>query len=276
MFSQRRMRLLVIAVLVILGVTWYYSSDARSVQNQQFYRSTVAAMNAQKQAKEAQAAAANIPAPNRNPIKEDLKHPMVDDKIAPAIPKANPADHLEEIPIAGRTKMTVSKKPEEDEKVELEEKQQSQQPQQQQQQEQPKQQESKPQQAGAEDDAEAEAHAHAVAELNDILKRAPIIIFSKSYCPYSAKAKSILLDHYSITPAPFVVELDQHPHGRMLQAVLAETTGRRTVPNVLVNGKSIGGGDDVTALDGRDELTSTLRDLGGKWVQEVHRKDSSD
>lgn len=137
----------------------------------------MAAINAQKQAKEAQAAAANIPAPNRNPIKEDLKHPMVDDKIAPAIPKANPADHLEEIPIAGRTKMTVSKKPEEDEKEELEEKQQSQQPQQQQQQEQPKQQESKPQQAGAEDDAEAEAHAHAVAELNDILKRAPSMSF---------------------------------------------------------------------------------------------------
>ncbi|PYH82100.1 glutaredoxin [Aspergillus uvarum CBS 121591] len=268
MFSQRRMRLLVIAVLVIVGVTWYYSSDARSVQNQQFYRSTVAAMNAQKQAKEAApaAAAANIPVPNRNSVKEDLKHPMTDDKIAPAIPKANPADHMEEIPIAGRTKMTVSKKPGE----ELEEKQQ----QPQQQQEQPKQ-ESKPQQAEAENDAEAEAHAHAVAELNDILKKAPIIIFSKSYCPYSAKAKSILLDHYSITPAPFVVELDQHPHGRMLQAVLAETTGRRTVPNVLVNGKSIGGGDDVTALDGRDELTSTLRDLGGKWVQEVHRKDST-
>ncbi|PYI18759.1 glutaredoxin [Aspergillus violaceofuscus CBS 115571] len=269
MFSQRRMRLLVIAVLVILGVTWYYSSDARSVQNQQFYRSTVAAMNAQKQAKEATpaaAAAANIPVPNRSPVKEDLRHPMTDDKIAPAIPKAKPADHMAEIPIAGRTKMTVSKKPEE----ELEEKQQ--QPQQQQEQ---LKQESKPQQAEAENDAEAEAHAHAVAELNDILKKAPIIIFSKSYCPYSAKAKSILLDHYSITPVPFVVELDQHPHGRMLQAVLAETTGRRTVPNVLVNGKSIGGGDDVTALNGRDELTSTLRDLGGKWVQEVHRKDST-
>ncbi|PYH40611.1 glutaredoxin [Aspergillus saccharolyticus JOP 1030-1] len=260
MFSQRRMRLLVIAVLVILGVTWYYSSESRSVQNQQFYRSTVAAMDARKQAQEGQAAAAaNIPAPNRNPIKEDTKHPMTDDKIAPAIPKANPAAEVEEIPIAGRTKMTVAKKPEE-----LEEEKQPQ-PQQQQQ-------ESQPQQAQAED-AETEAHAHAVAELNEILKRAPIIIFSKSYCPYSARAKAILKEKYTIVPAPYVVELDQHPHGRHLQAVLAETTGRRTVPNVLVNGKSIGGGDDVTALDGSGELTSTLKDLGGKWVQEVHRKE---
>ncbi|RAL09299.1 glutaredoxin [Aspergillus homomorphus CBS 101889] len=258
MFSQRRMRLLVIAVLVISGVTWYYSSDARSIQNQQFYRSTVAAMDARKQVKEAEAAAANIPASNRNPVKEDTKHPMTDDKIAPAIPKAQPVDQVEEISIAGRTKMTVAKKPE---GVEEEKKKQFQQQQQQQ-----------PQQAEAEE-AETEAHAHAVAELNDILKRAPIIIFSKSYCPYSAKAKSILVDKYSITPAPFVVELDQHPRGRELQGVLAETTNRRTVPNVLVNGKSIGGGDDVTALDESGKLTSTLRELGGKWVQEVHRKE---
>lgn len=73
-------------------------------------------------------------------------------------------------------------------------------------------------------------------------------------------------------PAPFVVELDKHPLGPQLQNILAEKTGRRTVPNVLVNGKSIGGGDDVTALDESDELVSTLKDLGGKWIQEVNRQ----
>jgi glutaredoxin len=40
---------------------------------------------------------------------------------------------------------------------------------------------------------------------------ATVIIFSKSYCPFSAKAKRILVEKYSIVPAPFVVELDQHP-----------------------------------------------------------------
>jgi len=98
-----------------------------------------------------------------------------------------------------------------------------------------------------------------------------VIIFSKSYCPYSKRAKSILLDRYSISPKPFVVELDQHPIGPGLQELLAQNTGRRTVPNVLVNGKSIGGGDDIAALDQSDELASTLRTMGGKWVAEVTR-----
>ena len=98
-----------------------------------------------------------------------------------------------------------------------------------------------------------------------------VIIFSKSYCPHSARAKSILLEKYSIVPAPFVVELDQHELGRELQTVLGETTGRRTVPNVLVSGKSIGGGDDIAALAENNELATKLQSLGGKWVQEVRR-----
>jgi len=107
------------------------------------------------------------------------------------------------------------------------------------------------------------------AELNLILKRSPIIIFSKSYCPYSAKAKSILLEKYSITPLPFVVELDKHPTGRKLQDLLAKNTGRSTVPNILINGRSIGGGDEVAALDNNNELVEKIKSLGGKRIMEV-------
>ncbi|KAB8259604.1 ribosomal protein L6, alpha-beta domain-containing protein [Aspergillus pseudonomiae] len=102
----------------------------------------------------------------------------------------------------------------------------------------------------------------------EICARCAVIVFSKSYCPHSARAKSILLDKYSIVPAPYVVELDQHALGQPLQALLAENTGRRTVPNVLVSGRSIGGGDEVAALDEKDELASTLKTMGGQWVQE--------
>ncbi|OBT50295.1 hypothetical protein VE04_09192, partial [Pseudogymnoascus sp. 24MN13] len=91
-------------------------------------------------------------------------------------------------------------------------------------------------------------------EMNSILKMSPIIIFSKSYCGFSRKAKQILLTKYLITPTPYVVELDKHPLGPALQARLATMTGRKTVPNVLVKGKSIGGGDDVVALDEMGEL----------------------
>lgn len=103
-----------------------------------------------------------------------------------------------------------------------------------------------------------------------------VVIFSKSYCPHSARAKSIILDKYSVVPAPQVVELNLHPLGARLQEVLAESTGRRTVPNVLVNGKSVGGGDDVAALDKKGELAPTLKTLGGNWVTEVKTKERKD
>ena len=118
---------------------------------------------------------------------------------------------------------------------------------------------------------ESEEERKVQAELNDILKKGPIIIFSKSYCPYSRKAKHILLDLYDISPPPYVVELDQHDLGSGLQGLLATMTGRRTVPNVLINGKSIGGGDDVQELDEDDKLASTVSSMGGKRIMRVQR-----
>ena len=100
-----------------------------------------------------------------------------------------------------------------------------------------------------------------------------VIIFSKSYCPHSKKAKAIF-EKYTIVPAPFVVELDQHPLGAQLQASLAKSTGRRTVPNILINGKSIGGGDDIEALHKSGELIDKVKSMGGKRVIEAQLKDA--
>lgn len=93
-----------------------------------------------------------------------------------------------------------------------------------------------------------------------------VIIFSKSYCQFSKRAKGILLEKYQIDPPPHVVELDQHPLGPKLQARLGEMTGRRTVPNIMVNGKSIGGSDDIAALDREKLLVDKIRELGGPRV----------
>ncbi|KAL1901930.1 hypothetical protein Sste5346_001635 [Sporothrix stenoceras] len=120
--------------------------------------------------------------------------------------------------------------------------------------------------AGAPADAgAADADAAVAAELSTILKRAPVVIFSKTYCPFSKRAKGVLLDKYVIDPAPFVVELDTHPLGPQLQARLAELTGRRTVPNILVGGTSIGGGDDIAAMDTNKQLVEKVSTLGSKW-----------
>ena len=127
--------------------------------------------------------------------------------------------------------------------------------------------------------------------MNEFLRKGPILIFSKSYCPFSKKAKvsihhgfsrviwqlintaqHILLDLYDISPPPYVVELDQHELGPELQSTLKRTTGRSTVPNILINGRSIGGGDDIQALDEEDKLISTVSSMGGKRIMKVQRR----
>ena len=61
------------------------------------------------------------------------------------------------------------------------------------------------------------------------------------------------------------MELDIHPNGQALQSYLGEVTGRRTVPNVIVNGVSIGGGDDMRALEAAGTVAKTLlAKLAGK------------
>ena len=140
--------------------------------------------------------------------------------------------------------------------------------------------------AKATKDERTEEEKDVEAELNSILKRSPsklrgtrlkvkltfvVIIFSKTYCPYSKKAKAIF-EKYSITPSPFIVELNEHKMGAKLQDKLEKVTGRRTVPNVLISGHSIGGGDDVGALHEKGELIDKIKSLGGKRIMEIGLK----
>ena len=60
-----------------------------------------------------------------------------------------------------------------------------------------------------------------------------------------------------------------------MQDTLEKMTGRRTVPNVLINGKSIGGGDDVAALDKGIDLIDKIKYMGGKRIMEAKKKEAS-
>ncbi|KAF5105207.1 hypothetical protein DV453_005044 [Geotrichum candidum] len=111
----------------------------------------------------------------------------------------------------------------------------------------------------------------AAKEYKLILRQAPVMIFSKSYCPHSKFVKDLLLNEYQINPKPFVVELDLHPHGSELQAHIGEVTGRRTVPNVHVMGQSRGGGDEFRALHQQNTLAETMEKWGGDKKISVKR-----
>ncbi|MCD7446691.1 Glutaredoxin-C4 [Datura stramonium] len=82
-----------------------------------------------------------------------------------------------------------------------------------------------------------------------------IVIFSKSYCPYCRKAKGVFKE---LNQKPYVIELDERDDGWSIQDALSEIVGRRTVPQVFINGKHIGGSDDTVEAYENGELAKLL------------------
>jgi glutaredoxin 3 len=56
-----------------------------------------------------------------------------------------------------------------------------------------------------------------------------------------------------------VHELDQVKNGDAIQQELARMTGQRTVPNVFVNGKHLGGNDDTQGAYSSGKLAKMLQ-----------------
>lgn len=73
------------------------------------------------------------------------------------------------------------------------------------------------------------------------------IIYIKETCPYCAKAKQ-LLQQKNISFEE--VSLISHPERR--QEMIEKSGGRTTVPQVFLQGKHIGGCDDLFALYEKD------------------------
>jgi len=84
-----------------------------------------------------------------------------------------------------------------------------------------------------------------------------VVIFSKSWCPYSKKAKELFKTQYPDTEVT-VFELDERDDGDEIQSYLLEKTGQRTVPNVFIKQNHIGGSDVLAKRQGNGELARLL------------------
>lgn len=113
---------------------------------------------------------------------------------------------------------------------------------------------------------EEELEFDPVKELIEIRSIAPMVVFSKTYCPYSKQLKKLLTENYEITPEISIVELDKHKYGKILQEHLGKISGRKTVPNVLIgtSNESKGGCDDFQNLHESGKLASLLNEWGNK------------
>ncbi|KAI8495489.1 PREDICTED: glutaredoxin-like [Branchiostoma belcheri] len=93
-----------------------------------------------------------------------------------------------------------------------------------------------------------------------------VMVFSKSTCPFCMMAKDVLSE--AGVPQPKVLELDHIEEGQQVQDALFELTGIRTVPNIFISGKCIGGGTDTARLYETGELQQLLTEAGVLKKQE--------
>jgi glutaredoxin 3 len=81
---------------------------------------------------------------------------------------------------------------------------------------------------------------------------AKVEIYTKSWCGYSAGAKA-LLDAKGVPYTDIDITADPDTELAMI-----ERTGAYTVPQIFIDGRGVGGYDELSALDVRGQLDSLL------------------
>ena len=79
-------------------------------------------------------------------------------------------------------------------------------------------------------------------KVQTLIKDNKVMVFSKSTCPFCVKTKSLLKQ---IGVNAKIVELNTSSDGSSMQNYLQELSGQRTVPNIFIGGKHIGGNSEI-------------------------------
>ncbi len=82
---------------------------------------------------------------------------------------------------------------------------------------------------------------------------ATVKIYTKSWCPYCQSAKELLTSK----SVPFE-EIDIEKHREQRAVMIEQAGGRTTVPQIFIDGRHIGGCDDIYDLDSAGELDKLL------------------
>ena len=82
---------------------------------------------------------------------------------------------------------------------------------------------------------------------------AKVEIYTKAFCPYCYRAKALLDGKHAEYE-----EFDITMGGARRQEMIQRANGRTTVPQVFIDGKHIGGSDDLAALDRQGGLDPLL------------------
>lgn len=98
------------------------------------------------------------------------------------------------------------------------------------------------------------------------IRGAHVTVFAKSYCPFCQNTNRLLTkmkDEMDDMWQLDIIDLDLLPEsdGPMIQMELLTKTGQKTVPNIFISGKHIGGNSDLMKLNESGELEGILYSL---------------
>ncbi len=79
-------------------------------------------------------------------------------------------------------------------------------------------------------------------------------IYIKDYCPYCHAAKRLLAKKGVAFTA---IDIEEHPEQRA--TMLQRSNGGRTVPQIFIGGRHVGGSDDLHALESAGRLDAMLK-----------------
>lgn len=102
-----------------------------------------------------------------------------------------------------------------------------------------------------------------IPQLKQLINSNKVFIAHKTYCPYCHSTLSLIrekIDEQIIKKDDvYLLELDTMEDGDDWQDALQELSGQRTVPNVYINAKHIGGNSDLQSLNKSGKLDSLLK-----------------
>jgi len=78
-------------------------------------------------------------------------------------------------------------------------------------------------------------------------------VYSGDFCPYCVRAKA-LLEKKGVLYSEYNVQRDVHRRVEMLE----RSNGGRTIPQIFIGDRHVGGCDDLYALERRGELDAWL------------------
>lgn len=87
--------------------------------------------------------------------------------------------------------------------------------------------------------------------------RPEVVIYTTTFCPFCARAKS-LMARKGVSYEE--INLDEKPQRR--SEMISRAAGRSTVPQIFIDGQGVGGCDEIYALDRRGKLDALLGRTG--------------